>query len=605
MPHIYHSALLLSPQTSAVYKLYQPYATPIARLVQGLPIVQEPLAASMSHSGFIGAAAWSPCNKFIAVAWTNPNTIGVFDAITLKQLNTFESPRDNFGRLWLGFSPDSRFLAEVDRTNIISWDLQTGGRVGAFDTELWLTSNFKSSAVYSTDGKMIAVVFWEWQYFSGVHIRVYNILSKKHICSHMLEGRPVSILAQGEYLQVATVKPESITVWEVGFSSDHIQAEVGTYPTPNNIESARKILFLPTLARLAFILEGAVLIWDAQGSRILLNLVGKEMVMISFSPDGHFFACVTSGLELCVWKDTPTGYALHQTVLWDTSIPLFSPNSESILIYNYGRIQLLSTRNPTHFPSDAQTQSADWSYFIMEFSPDQTLAAIVKKKNDTVTIHDLKSSNPKLIINAGTEVYGLRMTGDTIIIVGKGKVITWNLPVGDCATTVYADADDSVQTTMFNYSEYYGTILISPDLKHIAILSNFTLNIYNMSTGEHLTSIQTELGSTPCFSPDAQEIWCVGKSSMNGWKIIEDSGSGVVELELLEQTVLPSGVFSWQSSQGYKITDDGWVLSSTHKPLLWLPHHWRSHEKHRIWGGQFLGLLHGGLQQAIILEFPK
>ena len=606
MPHIYHSALLLSPQTSTVHKLYQLYATPLVRLVQGVPIVWEPFAASRSHSDFIGAVAWSPCNKFIAVAWTNSNTTGVFDAITLKQLNTFKSPRDNFCHLWLGFSPDSHFLAEVDRTNIISWDLQTGGGVGAFDTGLWLTSNLKSSAVYSTDGKMIAVVFWEWnEPFPSVRIYVYNILSQEHICSHRLQGRVVSIWTQGEYLQVATVKPGSVTVWEVGFSSDHIPAEIKSYTIPNKTESAGKILFLPALTRLAFTLKKEVLIWDAQGSKILLNIVGKGVEIISFSPDGHFFACVTSGLELCIWKDTPTGYALYQTVMWDTNTPYFSPDGESILIYNHERIQLLSTRDPNHFPSDIQTKSVDWTHFIMGFSPDQTLAAVAKRKNNTIIIYDLKSSNPQLIINAGTEVYGLRMTGDTIIIVGKGKVITWNLPVGDCVTTVYANTNDSVQTTMFDYSEYYGTILISPDLKHIAILSNFTLNIYNISTGEHLTSIQTELGSTPHFSPDAQEIWCVGKSSMSGWKIIGDSGSGVVELEPLEPTASPSGVFSWQSSQGYKITDDGWVLSSTNKPLLWLPHHWRSHEKHRIWGGQFLGLLHGVLQQVIILEFPK
>jgi hypothetical protein len=40
-PHIYHSALLLSPRTSMVHKLHKAYVRPLARVVRGLPISWE------------------------------------------------------------------------------------------------------------------------------------------------------------------------------------------------------------------------------------------------------------------------------------------------------------------------------------------------------------------------------------------------------------------------------------------------------------------------------------------------------------------------------------------------------------------------------------
>ena len=73
-PHIYHSALPLSPQTSVVHKLYQSYATPLVRLLQGSPIIWEQFTASKSHSGSIAAVAWSLCNKLVAVAWYGSRT---------------------------------------------------------------------------------------------------------------------------------------------------------------------------------------------------------------------------------------------------------------------------------------------------------------------------------------------------------------------------------------------------------------------------------------------------------------------------------------------------------------------------------------------------
>ena len=89
-----------------------------------------------------------------------------------------------------------------------------------------------------------------------------------------------------------------------------------------------------------------------------------------------------------------------------------------------------------------------------------------------------------------------------------------------------------------------------------------------------------------------------------GWEIVEGGVSSVMKLKPLEETLYPSRAFLWHSIRGYKVTDDGWVLSPTQKRLLWLPHRWRSdREEDRLWSGRFLGLSHRLSSGVVILEF--
>src|ERR1700753_4284109 len=67
-PHIYHSALLLSPRTSITYEIHEQHAHPLARVVQGIPVSWEVVAATANFDEDLDDAAWSPCNRFIAVA---------------------------------------------------------------------------------------------------------------------------------------------------------------------------------------------------------------------------------------------------------------------------------------------------------------------------------------------------------------------------------------------------------------------------------------------------------------------------------------------------------------------------------------------------------
>src|ERR1700753_165368 len=57
-PHIYHSALLLSPQTSITHEMYKNHASPLARVVRGIPDSWERVVATATLDDILFNAVW-------------------------------------------------------------------------------------------------------------------------------------------------------------------------------------------------------------------------------------------------------------------------------------------------------------------------------------------------------------------------------------------------------------------------------------------------------------------------------------------------------------------------------------------------------------------
>ena len=600
-PHIYHSALLLSPKTSIVQKLHGSLAHPLARVVQGAPTSWNPSIANIRFPNNIYTATWSPCSKFIAIAMEFSSEVAILDAVTLEQLHTLHPAKEITWRI-LMFSPDGHLLTGHSNTygDIVSWDLQTGGLISNISTRGWC-----SSMSYSGCGTMLGCLF------DRDTITTYNTISGIHISSHSITKSVTgTIWTHGECLQFATVESGSITIWEVGFTSGHAPTEIGSLPTPDNF-SPNRLVLLPTLSRLAFIIQGRVLVWDAQHQKTLLDSEDVEdPVDLSFSPDGCLFICRTQHPVFHIWKESPDGYLPHQKVMSSTSDtnPVVSPNGESIISFGDSVLQLFyTTSSPTSPPSISTQTPQRTKNFLLEFSPDESLVAFTQWSGRTVTVLDVKSGNPLLVIDTGIEVYGIRMTGSSIVVVGDGMVVTWDLPAGDSVPNNRADITNSVQTTTFEYSADTGKpcTSISPDLNHIAIIAPIqteNLFIYDMHTGELLVAT-TSGGYQPWFTPDGHKVWCAATSGkVHQWAIIKDGRSNVIRLEFLEAEE-PSSGFPWHSSCGYQVMDNGWILNSSGKYLLWLPHQWRPVYKIDLrWSRNFLAMLQDGLPEPVILE---
>jgi len=594
-----------------VWKLYKQYVHPLARVVHGLPISWGPNFAIAKHSNRVGSVAWSSCSRFIAVDLFESTE--VLDAVTLERLHTFTHPFSEIG--WLSFSPDGRSLTWInsgDNGSGTTWDLQTGGRISVIPPILNTPSMFFSSTC-STDGKMVAVAgFRNLGNFTDVTIIfTYNLVSGTHVYSHLApEGHTVAQLwTHGEFLRFATVKPGSITIWEVGFTPERTLAEIESLPAPDDTGS-RNHLFLPTLSRLAFILREAVLIWDARDSKFLLNFVGGgEPKGLSFSSDGRFFACGSNiGQEVHLWKESPTGYVLHRKLasgpMDDWIRPFLSPDGESIITSKDDETQLWRTTDPINPPSGVPLQPAKQTDFVLAFSPDKSFTATGRLGENIATIVDLKSGDPRLIVDTGTKICGLGVTWSTFVVVGEGKIITWDLPAGGHVLDARANIHDSVQTVAFNHPPPFPGQLhsasISPDFNHLVITRETAdgLDIYDMSTGKHLVGDTTGHVSQPWFTQDGREVWyAYGRR-----KIIRGGGSDVIGLESVGDDDDPSGGCLSESSYGHKVMDDHWILDSRKKRVMWLPYHLRASVKHRIWDGQFLALFDPRLPEPVIIE---
>ena len=313
---------------------------------------------------------------------------------------------------------------------------------------------------------------------------------------------------------------------------------------------------------------------------------------------------MTNSREVCVWKEFPFGYALHQTFTTHGGFcgPLLSPNGESIVAFSSETIHLLPTRDPILPPSSFPILGGGGRLFILEFSPGGVLAAFLRRWESTVTVLDLQTGHSRLTIDASMEIGSLGMTANAVVV-GEGKIVTWKLPVEDCVPNARANIEDCVQTTTIDLPPFRDHkdvhMSVSPDLHLVAVAwypmeTLPVLGIYDLSTGECLAHIKTGRVKHPRFAPDGYTIRC--EEDPHFWRIIEATERDTIEIRSSIELYPPVGVtLPWQSPRGYRITDDGWVLSPTQKRLLWMLPHWRTLETRRTWSGRFLGLSQGGL----------
>ena len=567
-------------------------------------------------------SAWSPCSKFIAIFY---RVVQILDAVTLRRLAILNMPEASRivrgGAVHLLFSPNSRFLTQFgDMSSFNTWDTQTGVLVSSISQKQQRGTKpprlprgipnpqksgpkYPISATYSACETMLGVLFCHASTFT---VSTYNVLSGIQIYSHLANGQVVGqIWTYGEFLQFATMGLESIIIWKIGFTSANMLTQIGSLPVPDSFNSLQESLFHPTLHLLAYITGKKVLIWDAENSKLLLDSIdikGELDIDMSFSSDGHFFACA-GGPETYLWKESPNGYILYRKLTSDAGAyePHISPNGELIVTLGNSSIQLWHTMDSTVFSTTStQVPPGRKNNFILQFSPDEALALVTRIGDETVTVLDLKSGIPQLVINAGMGICGLRVAGGTAILVGDGKITTWNLSAGDC-----------VQTIAFDHPSFptYGlgpAISISPNLCYIAITDwSDHLHLYNTHNGQHLRSVATAIdqGVIPWFTPSGHEVWGVDQSgNIDRWGIVENNESDIPDLVHTGLTRDPPDGFPWKSSNDYKDRDDHWIFHSSGKRLFWLPPHWQTDWTCKMWVGRFLALLHKELPEAVILE---
>ena len=602
--HIYHSAIPLSPRASAVWGLYEPHASPLVRLVHGIPTSWDSSAATFTDGTRILAMAWSPCSRFIAVAADLFGGIQILDAVTLDLLLTTSTIPDVADYSYLEFSPDGQLLTLSFGTcykgHIASWDLQTGGLIS--NLEINNVGRYYESMTYSECGTVVGSLF------SGGNCSVVctcNILTSTNIASHSFKGNTIGIWTHGKYLQFATLEDAGITIWQAEFTFVKPPTILQFLSIPQNINPSLPALFHPTLLHLAYYsYDRHLIVWDTQNSMLLLDSADSHWR--TFSPDGQFFAYMT-GPKLSIQKYSPAGYTLLQNIISNSFLsPQFSPNGQSFVMKcNENAFQLLCTEVPETPLSGIPTQTLyqETERFILEFSSTNNLAAVARNSGKVVTVLDLTSGLPQLTIDMDTEVYAARVVENTAFVFSDGKVFTWNIPIGVSVVGCRANISNVVLTTGLNPQVEGGNsgrqmfASISPDSHYVLVITGSirdTLDIYDTTTGNRLYKLNVAFTSLAWFSPDSDEVHSTGDfGGLRRWRI---PGSA--------KSCIPKFTAPWFCPYDYKVNNDGWIISPNGKQLLWLPHHWRSgrDQMTRKWGGHYLALLHHQLPEPVILN---
>jgi hypothetical protein len=472
---------------------------------------------------------------------------------------------------------------------------------------------------YSTDGRMVALL--SRLEFGKAIIDIFDVVSGVYMhyldCPPLEDSRLCQIWTHEGFIRFVTAESTGITIWEVGFTLGATPTEVKTLPAPKNVNDAVRFEFLPTSYRALFVYSNQVLIWDARNSQSLLHHADTDDdPVMTLSPDGHFFACPNAGSGIDLWKESPTGYIPHGKFSPSNNHPrvLFSQNGESIITFEfeYSMVQLWQTSSSISTPSSTSVQTPQQNNFILDFHPDMSLAVLVRQEDSMVVVLDLKSGTPWLTIETSMEVYGLGVIKNTIAAIGCKKIITWNLPERNHLLDVKLNTEDSTQTVhLRNHPRGVSRKLVtaasmSHDSCYIALLMDMEgkymyggcLCFYSASTGKYLGRISTRQVGVLWFTPAGNEIWCAGdENKADVWTITGNNLDYTMVVTKIEDR---SWGCPWGSSQGYQITNEGWILGLDGRRLLMLPPSWQADAAQRVWKGKFLALLHATLPEPVI-----
>ena len=618
-----------------IWKLYESHAQPSTRIAHGVPFSWDQNAAATTRPYTIGLAVWSSSSRFIAIAPNRFLFVEILDSVTLQRLQSLEGSREEPERaMALAFSPDGHMLScasDLHRDNFVStWDLQTGGLIsdvklpfqhnGVYEGDTYIT--------YSMNGKMVGTL-----HLDGVTatISIIDVVSGVH--THIIDPGTLwtnGIWTHGESLRFATTAGAKITIWEVGFAQGATQREIETLSIPDDdadqagasdqktqqFVGRTQFFFIP--CRLAFTHAPSgpadeLLVWNPRNSvRLLQDTSARWYPRMTFSSDGRLFACSTTGLEIYLWKESSTGYALIGKLQSNTrrSIPLLSPNGESIITFRGQKIQLWHTKaftTPSSISAHIPRCSQD---FVLQFVPDRKLAVVARPEEKTVTILDLKSGLPQMTIDSPMEVSGFRVIENTVVVIGDGRIITWNLPEGNSPPHTRVGVENSTQTTYLSNEQQQETIITpaSLGLHHIVLLrrnpkyhETYTPSIYCSLTGRLIYAFRNVRVTSLLFHSSENGVWCIDDDMVSEYKIKWHGSNPRWNYSWTNIKYL-SFPCPWRSSRGYKVTENGWLICPDGKRLFMLPPPWRSHATQRVWDGQFLALLDGALPQPVILD---
>ena len=527
--HIYNSALPLTPKSSVVRKLYGRFIHPSPRVVVGLPASWDPRIASVILPTQYPDVTWSPCGRSVAVSTSAG--VEIRDSATLEKLSALESPMSlSLSAVVIAYSPNGRLLACACtrpfsfEMAIAIWDIQTGGIVKTIHGG---EPGYPRSMIYSSDGRMLSVACGKSPYRWTVW--TFDTASGKRGCSNELgsEFDPV-FWTEKDSTQFATSNRDGedlcIDTWKINSTSNGRPTKIQSFRVRHEFHTDNhQIFFSPATLRVAVVSVDSTIIRDARDSKILLEASASRTLGSyagHFSSDGNFFAC-TEQQEVEIWKVNPEGYALWAKFPLRFSAAAggafaFSPDSGSVVGWGSGVMEVWKV-GQLGKPSASEQPSDVWNSHLVGFSTNGTHVAIGRASSGIITVVDLHSGTPELIINSDMEIVDIKMVDDTVVALGGLEVVSWSLtgrPYEEDERGIrLAGLDESLKIVEIPHDYDLDSRVLDPHLlddqcRRVFFSSADDMLLFDAESGARLWDFRSLTRFRHSrFSPDGRQLW--------------------------------------------------------------------------------------------------
>ena len=373
-----------------------------------------------------------------------------------------------------------------------------------------------------------------------------------------------------------------------------------------------ELSFSPVSFHASFVTWGQAIILDVQDSKLLLETDAVQLgpkPRGEFSPDGHFFACKKSELEIGVWKNTTTGYMPWSilTSRLDISEISWSPASTSILCQSTFGIQLLCLSSCLNPLSPSMIEPIyELKDHLVAYSVDQMHILMAQKDDSTITVLDCQLGTSQTFIDTDMEILGIMVVDNTVFAIGRHMLVSWDFEAGGMAHNTHGTRRMIPDWVTSDRAWYFVSLshdcswIAAHDYKRVLVVDVKTWTSCSIKIDGDISGIQ--------FSPDGHKLW-ISFNDLYYFVELEVPGNWD-SLDREHQTILKitkgdGELLFGHSSCGYSCgIDSKWVMDPHGRKMLWLPPNWRfSTWEEARWDGNFLALLHQYHPEPIIIEF--
>jgi len=373
--------------------------------------------------------------------------------------------------------------------------------------------------------------------------------------------------------------------------------------------------FSPVSFHASFVTMTEIAILDVRDSKTLLEIKAVRPLYKPpghFSPNGCLFACGTLGNEICIWKNTSTGYLSGSSLepRWPFEGFSFSPTAVSILTWGPGGVQLLD--NHFRFPSPDNTaphHHHNCGDHLVAYSKDGTRIATGRRGDSVVTVLDLLSDTPQRSIDTAMQILDIGIVDDVVVAADTRELVSWHLEAGEIIRSSYGAIVSETAGVVSADPDVVENLTLSTNCSWIAFTIEKTVYLYDVQAQRILKKIAIEYDVVDIrFSPYGRQLCLIFDDDLYGHqdnirdRVLSETGEewhivNVTENAWLWDSLFPPHEYCFQQ-------ESGWIEDSRGRKLLWLPPSWRmTYCLDTRWTGDFLALADGRHPEPIIVKF--